>query len=109
MSGQCGVCAYADEHGSYPSGVHSHCDDCHRNWRGHSECHCVECHRHFGGEVAFDAHRINDVCRDPASIRRNGKPLFRPVERIDGFVWVQVRYVVTIPDAIGRSPREAGA
>lgn len=90
---RCTVCTFTEEHGHYPSGTHSHCDGCHRSWRGHSECHCTSCHRHFGGETAFDAHRVDGICRDPAMLktRTTNKPRFKVIERLDGVVWVAVR------------------
>jgi hypothetical protein len=46
-----------------------HCRDCHRDWRGLSECHCVVCHRHFGSIAGADDHVTNGIHHDPTSKR----------------------------------------
>lgn len=91
---QCQTCAFIEEKGYSPPGVF-HCsgtDGCHRSWKSHAECHCATCHRSFGGDEAFQAHIVGDVCRDPAQLKtKAGVPRFRPIEREGGFVWVSVR------------------
>ena len=37
-------------------------------WTGLSTCHCSACHRTFTGITAFDVHRQNYRCLDPATI-----------------------------------------
>lgn len=85
----CDICAFVKVHDHYPSDGKSHCDRCHRSWRGHAESHCVECCRHFGGDTAFLAHRVGGICRDPSILKRKDKtPRFKPIMRKDGVVWV---------------------
>jgi hypothetical protein len=85
----CATCATTERLGYNPSNK-SHCEKCHRSWRGHAEGHCDACCRHFGGDTAFQAHIADGVCRDPSVLKtRAGKPRFRPIERVDGIVWVK--------------------
>ena len=99
MPAKCDICEIAEEHGYYKGfgSRMSHCDKCHRSWTGRSENHCTGCCRHFGGEVAFNAHQTHDkegntICSDPTTAKRGDeKPRFRPIERVDGIVWVQAK------------------
>lgn len=87
----CPTCAYAAEHGHWPTDG-THCGDtreggkvlagCHRSWRSTSQSHCVICHRHFGSDSAGDAHRVVIgkgskavlACRDPKGFDRWDTP-----------------------------------
>lgn len=42
------------------------CNNCGRSWGGLAECHCTVCCNHFTGETAFDKHRKNGKCVEPA-------------------------------------------
>lgn len=85
----CGTCVTVEKLGYNPSNK-SHCEKCHRSWRGLAEGHCDNCCRHFGGDTAFQAHIADGICRDPSVLKtKGGKPRFRPIERIDGIVWVK--------------------
>ena len=64
------------------------CTHCGRRWSGLAQCHCPTCHRHFGDVNAFDRHRRNDACLNPADVRRrDGWPAFVAVDRPSGVVW----------------------
>lgn len=66
------------------------CTRCGHHWNGMAECHCPTCHRHFGNIHAFDRHRRNDTCLDPATVeRKHGGPAFERRERASGPVWLQ--------------------
>lgn len=77
----CGVCAYASEHGSWPLDHRgTHCADtmeyaglnpgCHRSWNSAAQSHCTVCHRHFGSDSAGDAHRRSGECIEPKGVGR---------------------------------------
>ena len=64
------------------------CPRCGRRWSGLAQCHCPTCHRHFGDVKAFDRHRRDDACLDPATVkRRDGQPAFEQTIRPSGPVW----------------------
>lgn len=102
MTRTCEICAFIDENGYYPrikqgrsTAVISggHCRSCHRTWMGSSEVHCEGgCCRQFSGIVAYDAHRVGDVCRDPSALKmKDGETdRFRIVKRKHGYVWVSI-------------------
>ncbi|WP_442410520.1 FDXHR family putative zinc-binding protein [Mycobacterium sp.] len=46
------------------------CVRCDTRWTGLNTCHCGKCHRTFTGISAFDEHRRNSVCLDPATLPR---------------------------------------
>ena len=66
--------------------------------------HCAgrQCHRTFANEAAFDAHRNEGVCCDPASLlNRDGKPRFETVTDSAGCeVWRSTKRMS--PDALAR-------
>ena len=42
---------------------------CGARWAGSTTAHCgAQCHKIFSGVTAFDAHRRNGVCLDPATV-----------------------------------------
>ena len=52
-----------------------YCSGCDATWTGISRAHCAACHRTFTGVTAFDIHRLDYKCHEPASrglIERNG-------------------------------------
>ena len=64
-----------------------------RVWSGLTECHCSECHEHFSNEAAFNAHRRDFQCADPAGLRcKDGNALLGVTVRRDGPVWHRARY-----------------
>lgn len=84
----CQVCEVARRTGSWPAdhpGTHCGLDsrgpafDCHRSWKSTAQSHCSECHRHFGSNMAGDAHRIGNDCRDPEGFDRWETP--------NGVIW----------------------
>lgn len=44
------------------------CGRCPGWWQGERTSHCGTCHRTFSGVTAFDAHRRNGGCVDPATL-----------------------------------------
>lgn len=51
---------------------------CGAQWRGLGRAHCAGCHRTFSADSAFDAHRRDGECVDPATaITTKGKPRFQ--------------------------------
>lgn len=68
------------------------CSGCTAKWSGVTRAHCSGCHRTFTGVSAFDRHREDGACLDPASlgmVERDGglwgAPAMTP-EQIDA-VW----------------------
>lgn len=48
------------------------CSGCATRWSGHTPAHCSACHRTFASVRLFDAHRSNDTCRAPESLKFSG-------------------------------------
>lgn len=70
----------------------SSCNGCDRRWNGTAEAHCAECHRQFSSVHAFDKHRRDYTCHDPAHLRRkDGNPLLDLGARRDGPIWREWR------------------
>lgn len=44
------------------------CVGCGHRWTGADKAHCPECHWSFADVRAFDAHRFDGGCCDPASL-----------------------------------------
>lgn len=104
---ECGICAYAAEHGSWPHDHKgTHCADtmeftglnlgCHRSWSGSTEAHCVVCHQHFTSEGVATLHEpycTEDRTEAPERLRvattKAGSPVFGTSQRRDGEVWVR--------------------
>jgi hypothetical protein len=42
------------------------CSGCDKEWSGHRRCHCTGCHENFSSVSAFDKHRKDFACRQPA-------------------------------------------
>ena len=63
--------------------------DCGRTWNTHGEAHCAGCHEHFTSDSGFDAHRRNDQCHNPKTLRtpRSKKKVFASTERASGQAW----------------------
>lgn len=92
---ECTACRHADEHGWWGTDLpgEAHCGDCHRYWNSHREAHCAACCRHFASNAAFDAHRIGDVCNDPAALtRQDGRVRFALRKVRLGETWSLVNY-----------------
>jgi len=51
------------------------CGGCDAQWSGTSKCHCGGCHQTFSGIGLFDLHRVNDECKDPKGMKKDGLPL----------------------------------
>ena len=58
------------------------CGRCDARWTGQGTCHCAGCHRTFTGVTAFDTHRKNFACVDPATI-----PTLAQVTRLHWSGW----------------------
>ncbi len=68
------------------------CNDCGREWSGHTEAHCSVCCRHFTSDSAFDLHlagpQSDDACYPPDSIEdRKGRPVLTLADRRGGETW----------------------
>src|SRR5690349_25047401 len=44
------------------------CAGCVSRWYGIERAHCVSCHRTFAAVDLFDQHRVDHLCRNPASL-----------------------------------------
>lgn len=89
--GDCPLCAYAKEHGSWPTSHRgTHCHDCHRSWTGLREAHCTVCCAHFSTDAHAESHRgPRGTCIPPASVlRKDGQARMRLTDRGSGPVWV---------------------
>jgi hypothetical protein len=42
------------------------CQTCGKDWTGFKRCHCATCHLNFTSLSAFDKHRKDFKCLDPA-------------------------------------------
>jgi hypothetical protein len=67
---------------------------CGRRWDGLAEAHCGAegCHQHFASLSAFEAHRRNGRCIEPALLRvgkglREGEPVLESRESPRGVIW----------------------
>jgi hypothetical protein len=45
------------------------CAGCEHRWYGIERAHCASCHRTFADLDLFDQHRVDHLCRNPASLR----------------------------------------
>lgn len=68
------------------------CNDACPTLKGEALHHCAGCHETFGGERAFEMHRHNFACIDPAMIRtKAGEPRLELKSRRDGQqVWGRI-------------------
>lgn len=58
------------------------CGGCDSRWTGLIAAHCARCHLSFTSVSAFDTHRRDGKCLDPATtFTRNGEPAFVPADR----------------------------
>lgn len=61
---------------------------CGQWWTGTQTSHCGGCHRNFAGLTAFERHRRDFACLDPATaLNPRGKPLFEAVDKPYGLLW----------------------
>jgi len=60
---------------------------CGKIWTGLSRCHCHGCHETFNSVHAFDLHRTNQQCRNPAEIVVNKKTNETMSKNSDGY-WI---------------------
>ncbi|EME18470.1 FDXHR family putative zinc-binding protein [Rhodococcus triatomae] len=44
------------------------CNGCDATWTALGACHCTGCHETFTGLTAFEKHRRDGHCHDPASV-----------------------------------------
>jgi hypothetical protein len=51
-----------------PSWLRASCAGCGSSWYGLDRAHCGWCHRSFDTVDLFDAHRVDDLCINPAAV-----------------------------------------
>jgi hypothetical protein len=51
-----------------PSWLPVTCGRCRQRWYGIDRAHCATCHRTFADADFFDRHRVDDDCRNPATL-----------------------------------------
>lgn len=77
--------------------AHTHCNKCHRSWRGTKQAHCTVCHEHFSSAEAASKHWVNDRHVHPSDVKgRDGGPRFclSEEEQEFGSVWTLCRHQV---------------